>query len=54
MIPHDGFDWPRFRRQSCGVCFQVLLDFRQCEYNVPLEVGPCFEFFFDDFPRDIT
>ena len=39
VIPRGGFDWPRFRRQSCGVCFQMLLDFRQREYNVPLEIG---------------
>ena len=30
------------------------MDFRQCEYNVPLKIGFHFELFFDDFPRDIT
>ena len=34
--------------------FPSVLDFRQCEYNVPLEIGPFFEFFFNDFSRDIT
>ena len=29
------------------------MDFRQCEYNVPLEIGPSFEFSFDDFSWDI-
>ena len=34
--------------------FPSVLDFRQCEYNVPLEIGSHFEFFFDDFLRDVT
>ena len=34
--------------------FPSAFGLTQCEYNIPLEIGPCFEFFFDDFPRDIT
>ena len=58
VIPGSGFDWHCFRNSRYGVYFQVLLDFKQCEYYCPPEIGFLkglySEIFWDDFSRDIT
>ena len=39
VIPGSGFNWHCFRSSRYGVYFQVLLDFKQCEYYCPPEIG---------------